>query len=244
MNGLLDAGSALRDGIHRSPPPGFSRVCAHHCVAGVAERTGRNGPRAKHLFRRAARTTAAVRIGGIAIALSSASREYLPTSNVAGVRLPLSPGGPVPRSPAGPDADTGSRSGPATCSQARASSTRKSLALAGLLMRRRGDALRRPEALRRHGAPRAAGLRARLDVRERRRRARARGRYRAAVDAPQGRAGHGRVLRGRLPRQCADGGRLARRRPPLRTAALVRLPLQVPLVLWARGVAKAQEAGS
>ncbi|MFD0027044.1 hypothetical protein ACFVY1_04700 [Streptomyces sp. NPDC058293] len=31
---------------------------------------------------------------------------------------------------------------------------------------------------------------------------------------------------------------------PLRTAALVRLPLQVPLVLWARGVAKAQEAGS
>ncbi|WSE01500.1 hypothetical protein OG758_15130 [Streptomyces sp. NBC_01474] len=31
---------------------------------------------------------------------------------------------------------------------------------------------------------------------------------------------------------------------PLLTAALVRLPLQVPLVLWARGVAKAQEAGS
>ncbi|MER7841165.1 hypothetical protein ABTY98_36115 [Streptomyces sp. NPDC096040] len=33
-----------------------------------------------------------------------------------------------------------------------------------------------------------------------------------------------------------------RKRPePLRTAALVRLPLQVPLVLWARGVAHNEE---
>ena len=31
---------------------------------------------------------------------------------------------------------------------------------------------------------------------------------------------------------------------PLRTAALARLPLQVPLVLWARGVARTQEDGS
>ncbi|MER6125517.1 hypothetical protein ABT173_23390 [Streptomyces sp. NPDC001795] len=34
-----------------------------------------------------------------------------------------------------------------------------------------------------------------------------------------------------------------RHRPePLRTAALARLPLQVPLVLWARGIAKGEEA--
>lgn len=36
-----------------------------------------------------------------------------------------------------------------------------------------------------------------------------------------------------------------RRRPaPLRTAALARLPLQVPLVLWARGVARKGEGRS
>jgi uncharacterized membrane protein len=36
-----------------------------------------------------------------------------------------------------------------------------------------------------------------------------------------------------------------RRRPaPLRTAALARLPLQVPLVLWARGVARNEEGRS
>nr|WP_202497687.1 DoxX family protein [Streptomyces sp. SID5469] len=36
-----------------------------------------------------------------------------------------------------------------------------------------------------------------------------------------------------------------RHRPaPLRTAALARLPLQVPLVLWARGVAKGAEGRS
>ncbi|MGW7047222.1 DoxX family protein [Streptomyces avermitilis] len=36
-----------------------------------------------------------------------------------------------------------------------------------------------------------------------------------------------------------------RHRPaPLRTAALARLPLQVPLVLWARGVAKGTEGRS
>ncbi|MFJ8506109.1 DoxX family protein [Streptomyces avermitilis] len=36
-----------------------------------------------------------------------------------------------------------------------------------------------------------------------------------------------------------------RRRPaPLRTVALARLPLQVPLVLWARGVAKGAEGRS
>ncbi|MEW2399279.1 hypothetical protein [Streptomyces sp. NPDC046862] len=34
------------------------------------------------------------------------------------------------------------------------------------------------------------------------------------------------------------------RSAPLRTAALARLPLQVPLVLWARGVAKGQEGRS
>ncbi|GGV29754.1 membrane protein [Streptomyces filipinensis] len=36
-----------------------------------------------------------------------------------------------------------------------------------------------------------------------------------------------------------------RHRPaPLRTAALARLPLQVPLVLWARGVARSEEGRS
>ncbi|GAA3840287.1 MauE/DoxX family redox-associated membrane protein [Streptomyces phyllanthi] len=34
------------------------------------------------------------------------------------------------------------------------------------------------------------------------------------------------------------------RSAPLRTAAFARLPLQIPLVLWARGVAKGEEARS
>ena len=73
-----------------------------------------------------------------------------------------------------------------------------------------------------------------LDLRERRRRARVRGRRRPAVDPPRGRARRRARVRRGVPGEHPDGGRLAvATGAASRPAAYGRLPLQIPLVLWA-----------
>ncbi|WSL20254.1 hypothetical protein OG302_35990 [Streptomyces sp. NBC_01283] len=56
------------------------------------------------------------------------------------------------------------------------------------------------------------------------------------------RAGHGGLLRGVFPANVRMAADWRCRPAPLRAAALGRLPLQVPLVLWARNMAGQAES--
>ena len=99
-----------------------------------------------------------------------------------------------------------------------------------------------PDLLRRDRPARVARLPAELDLRERRGRAGVRGRGRPAVDAPGRRAGRRGRVRRRVPRQRADGGRLAVT-SGRRTGGGVRAPA-APDPARAVGAAGAPERGA
>ena len=116
------------------------------------------------------------------------------------------------------------------------------LGLGGAARLRRGRPLREPRVLRRDRPARAARHAARVDVRERRRRARLRGRGRPAVDPPDGRARRRARVRRGVPGEHPDGRRLAIAAGAEQAAAYGRLPLQIPLVLWALKSARCRTA--
>ena len=118
---------------------------------------------------------------------------------------------------------------------------RVALAADGTARRRRRDPLRRARAVR-VDRPAALGEPRALGAGERRRRARLRRRGGGAADPAVGRLRERGAVRRGVPGERADGAGLARRAARLAGNPVVawgRLPLQVPLVLWAWSVAVA-----